>query len=69
MPDRVPPYPTGDLPALINAHLTAPIPRPSQHSPQIPAAFDDVIAHGMAKEPERIATPAPGSWPAPPTRH
>jgi serine/threonine protein kinase len=43
------PYAAGDLPALINAHLTAPIPRPSQRPPQIPAAFDDVIAHGMAK--------------------
>ena len=47
-----PPYAIGDLPALINAHLTAPIPRPSQHRPQIPAAFDDVIARGMAKKPE-----------------
>jgi serine/threonine protein kinase len=46
-----PPYPTGDLPALINAHLTAPIPRPSQRRPQIPAAFDDVIAVGLAKGP------------------
>jgi serine/threonine protein kinase len=46
------PYATGDLPALINAHLTAPIPRPSQHWPQIPAAFDDVIAMGLAKNPQ-----------------
>ena len=45
------PYAAGDLPALINAHLTAPIPRPSQHSPQVPAAFDDVIAMGLAKRP------------------
>ena len=47
-----PPYPTGDLPALINAHLTAPIPRPSQRRPQIPAGFDDVIAVGLAKNPK-----------------
>ncbi|MGH3959854.1 serine/threonine-protein kinase PknH/PknJ [Mycobacterium sp.] len=47
-----PPYTTGDLPALITAHLTAPIPRPSQHRPQIPAGFDDVIARGMAKNPD-----------------
>ena len=46
-----PPYPTGDLPALINSHLTAPIPRPSEHRPQIPTGFDDVIARGMAKKP------------------
>jgi hypothetical protein len=44
-----PPYEMGDLPALINAHLTAPIPRPSQRRPEIPAGFDDVIARGMAK--------------------
>ena len=43
-----PPY-SGDMPALINAHLTAPIPRPSQQHPGIPAALDDVIACGMAK--------------------
>ena len=47
-----PPYAIGDLPALINAHLTAPIPRPSQHRPQIPVGFDDVITRGMAKKPE-----------------
>jgi serine/threonine-protein kinase len=47
-----PPYAIGDLPALITAHLTAPIPRPSQQRPQIPAAFDDVIARGMAKNPD-----------------
>lgn len=42
------PY-SGDMPALINAHLTEPIPRPSRHGPGIPSAFDDVIACGMAK--------------------
>jgi serine/threonine protein kinase len=45
------PYDAADLPALITAHLTAPIPRPSQHRPQIPAGFDDVVARGMAKNP------------------
>ena len=51
-----PPY-SGDIPALISAHLTAPIPRPSQHRPGIPAAFDNVIARGMAKQPtERFAS-------------
>jgi serine/threonine-protein kinase len=47
-----PPYATSDLPALIAAHLTAPIPRPSEHGPQIPVGFDEVIARGMAKNPE-----------------
>jgi len=44
-----PPYDTRDLPALMAAHLTAPIPRPSQNRPQILAGFDDVIERGMAK--------------------
>ena len=46
-----PPYGATGLPALITAHLTAPIPRPSQRRPEIPADFDRVIAHGMAKNP------------------
>jgi len=47
-----PPYATGDLPALIAAHLSAPIPRPSQQRSNISAGFDDVIARGMAKDPQ-----------------
>jgi serine/threonine-protein kinase len=47
-----PPYATADLPSLITAHLTAPIPRPSEQRSQIPAAFDEVIALGMAKDPK-----------------
>lgn len=47
-----PPYASGDLPALITAHLSAPIPRPSEARPQVPAGFDDVIARGMAKNPQ-----------------
>jgi serine/threonine protein kinase, bacterial len=48
-----PPYRsvTADAPALIDAHLNAPIPRPSQQRADIPAAFDDVIARGLAKNP------------------
>ncbi|MEZ0366010.1 serine/threonine-protein kinase [Mycobacterium sp. pUA109] len=46
-----PPYTSVDLPQLISAHLTAPIPRPSRHDPALPAALDDVIVTGMAKNP------------------
>ena len=41
-----------DLPALMVAHLTAPIPRPTQRRPGIPAGFDEVIARGLAKNPD-----------------
>ena len=47
-----PPYDAVDLPALITAHLNAPIPQPSQQRAEIPAGFDDVIARGMAKDPQ-----------------
>ncbi len=42
-----------EIPALVAAHLTSPPPRPSQQRPGIPVGFDEVIARGMAKEPER----------------
>ncbi len=44
------PYAASYPAALIAAHLTAPVPRPSAERPGIPAAFDDVIACGMAKD-------------------
>jgi serine/threonine-protein kinase len=47
-----PPYRADSAGMLITAHLMAPIPRPSQLRPGIPAAFDTVIARGMAKRPE-----------------
>lgn len=51
------PYRADSLSALITAHLTAAIPRPSQIRPGIPVSFDQVIARGMAKNPEeRYAT-------------
>jgi serine/threonine protein kinase, bacterial len=54
-----PPYRpvTGDAAALIDAHLNAPIPRPSQQRAGIPAGFDEVISRGMAKNPaDRYST-------------
>ncbi|MFE3445735.1 serine/threonine-protein kinase [Nocardia sp. NPDC059180] len=43
------PYP-GETPGqLINAHLNAPIPRPSEHNPAVAPAFDAVIDRAMAK--------------------
>ncbi|MEV6768064.1 protein kinase [Nocardia sp. NPDC051030] len=47
------PYPSTSLEQQITAHLTSPPPRPSTVRPGVPAAFDDVIAHGMAKDPEQ----------------
>lgn len=47
-----PPYRADSAGMLITAHLMAPVPRPSQLRPGIPAAFDAVIARGMAKRPE-----------------
>ena len=50
---------TGQLPfqidspqAVVAAHLTYPPPQPSLANPNVPASFDDVIARGMAKEPD-----------------
>jgi serine/threonine protein kinase len=52
-----PPYPGDNFEQQITAHLTAPPPRPSSTDPNVPAAFDSVIATGMAKDPDqRYAT-------------
>ena len=46
-----PPFPSGDVAVLMNAHLFTPAPRPSAASPAISPAFDDVVGWGMAKNP------------------
>lgn len=43
------PFPGVSLEQQITAHLTSPPPRPSLVRPEVPAAFDEVIARGMAK--------------------
>lgn len=51
------PYKADSLSSMITAHLTAPIPRPSQILPSVPIGLDQVITRGMAKQPEdRYAT-------------
>ena len=51
-----PPY-RGDQVSVMSAHLNQAIPRPSAVRPEIPVAFDRVIARGMAKNPaDRYAT-------------
>ena len=45
------PFPGDSVESQVAAHLTAPPPRPSIARPDVPSAFDAVIAKGMAKEP------------------
>jgi serine/threonine protein kinase, bacterial len=48
-----PPYRTDSVERLVAAHLMEPAPRPSQLRPgMVPVALDQVIAKGMAKNPE-----------------
>lgn len=46
------PYPADSLEQQIAGHMVSPLPRPSATDPRL-AAFDDVIAKGMAKKPEK----------------
>ena len=46
------PFPGQSVEEQMMAHLTAPPPMPSAINPHIPAAFDAVIAKGMAKNPD-----------------
>jgi serine/threonine protein kinase len=48
-----PPFPTGELSQLMGSHIMSPPPRPSATRPSVGAAFDAVIARGMAKQPEQ----------------
>ncbi|MBF6131498.1 serine/threonine protein kinase [Nocardia otitidiscaviarum] len=45
------PFPGDSVERQIAAHLSKPPPRPSLADARIPATFDEVIAHGMAKDP------------------
>jgi serine/threonine-protein kinase len=47
------PFPGDSMEQQIAGHLTMDPPRPSVQRRGIPAGFDDVIAHGMAKDPEQ----------------
>ncbi|WP_329412574.1 protein kinase [Nocardia vinacea] len=44
------PFPAGSMSLLIRSHLTEAPPRPSVQRPGVPAAMDEVIARGMAKD-------------------
>ena len=46
------PYPGDSLEQQIAGHMVSPPPRPSNSDPSL-AAFDDVIAKGMAKDPDK----------------
>lgn len=48
----VTPFPTESLEHVIGAHLSAPPPRPSVVIRSVPPSFDEVIARGMAKDPD-----------------
>jgi serine/threonine-protein kinase len=47
-----PPFPVRELSQLLSAHLLAAPPRPSAARPGLNPAFDEVVASGMAKEPQ-----------------
>ncbi|PJE24191.1 MAG: serine/threonine protein kinase [Mycobacterium sp.] len=46
------PFPAESQGGFVAAHLSAPPPRPSLTNPRVPATLDEVIARGMAKEPD-----------------
>lgn len=48
----IPPYPSTSTEQQVAAHLTAAPPAPSMRRLDLPVGFDDVIARGMAKDPD-----------------
>ena len=51
------PYPKPAEAAVVYAHITEPPPKPTAERPELPAEIDEVVAKGMAKDPdERYAT-------------
>jgi serine/threonine-protein kinase len=47
------PFLAHDLPTMMHAHLTLPVPRATRLRPGLPASVDGVVARGMDKDPER----------------
>lgn len=47
-----PPFAADSRPAVLLAHLTTPPPRPSDVRPELPAAFDRIVASALAKDPD-----------------
>jgi len=47
-----PPFKVSSMEQVIAAHLSSPPPQPSAVNPRVTAAFDDLIARGMAKDPD-----------------
>jgi serine/threonine-protein kinase len=45
------PFPSASMNVLIKAHMSDPPPRPSAQAAGIPAALDEVVSRGMAKDP------------------
>jgi serine/threonine protein kinase, bacterial len=48
-----PPFPVQDFMAIMNAHAGLPAPRASRMVPGIPPGLDEVVARGMAKDPDQ----------------
>jgi serine/threonine-protein kinase len=47
-----PPFPGSNMASLVAAHLNTPPPQPSTARTDLPAQLDDVVARGMAKNPD-----------------